>query len=319
MSLVDVLKKRDLAYVAPIAGISLSKIGELLSYGAHHRFYAYGRKQVIKIPIARFAFLYSTSSHLEQDLRLLQRYCPQLVVPTEIYATPRHTRHCVVQQRVVGQHATVQALRSHHLAVASLLRSSDLLMKNHRCAIDSVGGEGVLSCLRAFFGSVPEPYCSNLFLVKGKLVLLDCELLRFSYRHYSVAELIRCVLSYVTHAVNRLCWRYFFKVWRFYLIRWIGCLKCGLVAPSNHLSILDGSIRTFPLLRQLVGCPPGFHFVQSRRRWQDSNPWSREAHAFQACAIDHYATPPYICSLRTMKLYQKNADSFMTSLVFLGK
>ena|GEM_PF-3100719 len=28
------------------------------------------------------------------------------------------------------------------------------------------------------------------------------------------------------------------------------------------------------------------------RRWWDSNPRSREAHAFQACAIDHYATPP---------------------------
>ncbi len=30
------------------------------------------------------------------------------------------------------------------------------------------------------------------------------------------------------------------------------------------------------------------------RRWWDSNPRSREAHAFQACAIDHYATPPRI-------------------------
>ena len=41
------------------------------------------------------------------------------------------------------------------------------------------------------------------------------------------------------------------------------------------------------------------------RRWWDSNPRSREAHAFQACAIGHYATPPelFYISKRTPVLY----------------
>lgn len=109
----------------------------------------------------------------------------------------------MVQQRVIGQTLTASKMRKHQAAFNRVLRANAVLIKQHRSAIDLVGGEGVLSCFRSVFNRAYQPYFSNMLLVDGQIKLLDCELLRFSCTQFSGAELVRYFLSVVAHIANQ--------------------------------------------------------------------------------------------------------------------
>jgi len=204
----------DVAWIQKIVTVDLKKVGQLINEGMHHRVYEYGHDEVIKIPKRSFNFLYSRTSHLEKELQLLETFFPGLAIRTTIHASVDQNYHCMIQERV--KRFTLLDPTSLTQVTADF---NQLLLKNyslrisHNCSLDLLGGEGVMSCIRYFFGSKKIPHFSNTVLVKTKgkiqLRLIDTELLRLSLSGYTFSDIISWVLSHFSVVATKVCLRYF--------------------------------------------------------------------------------------------------------------
>jgi hypothetical protein len=209
-------KKRLLRYIQKITKIKPQLVGSLLNAGVHHRVYAYGKQHVIKIPRRRFNFLYSKHSHLENDLSLLNTYFPGLVVETQVFASADKKNHCIIQKKVATfTYITPQLLARQpqvQLQLEKLLVKNRSLLRRHSSSLDLLGGNGFTACLESVFFPNHQPYFSNMVLYKGKLRLLDSELLRYSFVSLSFEELVRTLLSLISLAITEICLRLFYRL-----------------------------------------------------------------------------------------------------------
>jgi len=208
------LSPHDWRYVSAIPAIDASKIGELINQGVHHRVYKYGAKHVIKIPRRLFDFLYSTKSHLEADLELIEQYFPQLLISTHVYAAADQKQHCIVQEYITDFQAVTPATVLKVWPQFERLRAENQkLIREKKTALDFLGGEGFISCAYSLF-SKSTPYFSNMLIIKGKIRLVDSELLRLSLPSFSFAELVRFVLSFNSFLITEVCLNSFFNLKR---------------------------------------------------------------------------------------------------------
>lgn len=208
------MRRSDLRYIRPIRGIDSGLVGTLLGAGVHHRVYAYGEKSVIKIPRRRFAFLYSTHSHLTDDLTLIKKHFPGLAVATRIFSSANGKRHCMVQDRI--DHPIQLTQRTIALVQEEFLRlhtRNAAMLAATGMSLDIVGGEGVESCLRSLVQS-KEAYSSNMVIKKSgkehKLVLVDTELMRLHLPAWNTQDITRYFLSLGSFLCMRVCLRFFF-------------------------------------------------------------------------------------------------------------
>jgi hypothetical protein len=205
------IKSQDLNYVQHIHSIDIKKIGEMLNQGVHHRVYYYGEKYVLKVPRERFNFLYSEKSHLDEDLKLLKLYAGKLIIKTIVHASEDHHYHCVVQERLsAAECVTPKSVIQVWSQFEELLSINKTMMKRERALIDFLGGAGFISCFKFLLGNPQPPYLSNVVIYKGKIKILDTDLIRLKVNGVSWEEILRLFLSTVSFIISALCLKLFF-------------------------------------------------------------------------------------------------------------
>jgi hypothetical protein len=210
------MRKSDLRYIKNITTIDAKKVGKKINSGVHHRVYEYGTKHVIKIPRRRYNFLYSTRSHLEADISLINRFFPNLMVKTTVHSSKKHKHHCMVQEKITSfQPITPASFPRVHKEFATLVAQNEKLETRHAASLDFLGGEGFFSCITYLLYGKPLPHFSNMVIIRDKsrymLKLMDTELLRFSRPGLNTTELVSFGMSLCSLAITKLCLKLFLR------------------------------------------------------------------------------------------------------------
>lgn len=165
--------------------ISPSYIQEYIGEGRNHLVYRYKNNWVIKIPKMQGSIAYSNSKVLKQDIKLIKRYFPELMVTTKLLSNKDKTDYVILQKFCADSHEIVGEIDDVvRQQLEKIIRQNKKLFKITGHSLDLFGSSGFVTSLLAVCIPGVKPKLSNILLQKKgsglSLFLVDTELLRLS-------------------------------------------------------------------------------------------------------------------------------------------
>jgi hypothetical protein len=171
--------------------LDVDKVKGRVAQGVEHVIFAYGKNQVLKIPLNKFYFYLTHVHGLHDDLEVMEEYFGKYLLPSKVFPSRKDERiQLIVQKRVEDfSHFDKNYMKfpKTREQFEDIYQKLLLLRKKRGLSLDLVGGDGVYPYYlkRIFKREKTIPFMSNI-LVSEDLELSICDFrltpTRFSLR-----------------------------------------------------------------------------------------------------------------------------------------
>lgn len=198
-------RKEVVNYLAAFKEINTKKLGPFLGQGLTHRVYAYGDKQIIKVPKKGYIKKQEAAQQLKKSYDLCREYFPEYVWKSEIITSARG--YAVLQKRFSKLESLSQS-NMHEVEdqFDDVIKRNHKLRKERRYTIDFTGFGGFKKTVKWLFNRNVVVTLDNFVVVrKGKkmhIILEDFQLLNLNFGRSTLNNIYRLCIYQVSFRMN---------------------------------------------------------------------------------------------------------------------